>query len=65
MDIGECTAFDILGMGENGFKNLGEGCFSSGSWTVEEKSEGCLRPVVYLDGNMVEKVSAGQWKIKD
>ncbi|MGP1608223.1 MAG: hypothetical protein ACTTGJ_00015 [Clostridium sp.] len=24
-----------------------------------------LRPVVYLDGSMIEKVSAGQWKIKD
>ena len=65
-DIGDVVNFNVLKIAEEDYTYLitDDICFGSGNWTIEEESEGFLRPIVYLDGSMLEKQSDGVWEIK-
>ena len=58
--------FHIGGARSNWLSVSGSGTFVMiNGQSAETIANEFLRPVVYLDGSMIEKVSAGQWKIKD
>ena len=65
-DMGDNVKFNVMGVREDGLFPLGgyDYLICVGNWINEDKVVNFLRPIVYLDGSMLEKQSDGVWKIK-